>query len=232
MIKTLIFESNINKLTNIINTINNRNKEINIRYIATTMHEVKNVILKEDINLVLFFQEGLELSQRTDKYIEELSKIKNIKIIYFFKDKKYAYVKNKNENIFFLNNNDSLENLCKKVEKIILNNIWDETIYNIRRKIVLKLIELGYNLKYKGTFYLIDAIEYCYTNNKSDTLNNLEKNVYVHVAKKYNKSLNNIKTNIIKATQMIEERYTTKNEYYTPKLVIILMLLHLKEITQ
>ena len=116
MIKTLIFESNINKLTNIINTINNRNKEINIRYIATTMHEVKNVILKEDINLVLFFQEGLELSQRTDKYIEELSKIKNIKIIYFFKDKKYAYVKNKNENIFFLNNNDSLENLCKKVE--------------------------------------------------------------------------------------------------------------------
>lgn len=79
---------------------------------------------------------------------------------------------------------------------------------------------------------MIDAIEYCYTNNKSDTLNNLEKNVYVHVAKKYNKSLNNIKTNIIKATQMIEERYTTKNEYYTPKLVIILVLLHLKEITQ
>ena len=112
------------------------------------------------------------------------------------------------------------------------NNISDETIYNIRRKIVLKLIELGYNLKYKGTFYLIDAIEYCYTNNKSDTLNNLEKNVYMHVAKKYNKSLNNIKTNIIKATQMIEERYTTKNEYYTPKLVIILVLLHLKEITQ
>ena len=52
------------------------------------------------------------------------------------------------------------------------------------------------------------------------------------MAKKYNKSLNNIKTNIIKATQMIEERYTTKNEYYTPKLVIILVLLHLKEITQ
>lgn len=55
--------------------------------------------------------------------------------------------------------------------------------------------------------------------NNLDLLDNLESNVYKYVSFKYNKSLNNIKTNIIKATMKINRN---KQMYidYTPKLVI------------
>jgi len=64
------------------------------------------------------------------------------------------------------------------------------------------LEKLGYNWKYKGTNYLLEAIIYIYKNNNLDLLDNLEKNVYKYISCRYNKSINNVKTNIIKATNI------------------------------
>lgn len=55
--------------------------------------------------------------------------------------------------------------------------------------------------------------------NNLELLDNLENNVYKYVAFKYQKSLNNIKTNIVKATMKIN-RNSQIGFDYTPKLVI------------
>lgn len=58
--------------------------------------------------------------------------------------------------------------------------------------------------------------------NNLDLLDNLESNVYKYVSSKYNKSLNNIKTNIIKATMKIN-----RNKQITVKDLKHFMLLML-----
>lgn len=58
--------------------------------------------------------------------------------------------------------------------------------------------------------------------NNLDLLDNLESNVYKYVSFKYNKSLNNIKTNIIKATMKIN-----RNKQITVKDLKHFMLLML-----
>lgn len=226
--EALIIEPNIEKLKYILNIINNKIKEINIRYIATTIDETKETLAKENINLILMFQENVKLNTIVYKYIEEIENIKELKIIYFFKYKKYTCFKSEKKEIFLIDSNEPLDVICKKIKKAISEDILDTDTENIQKKITFKLIELGYNLKYKGTFYLIDAIEHCYKNDTTNMLNNLEKNVYTYVANKYNKSVNNIKTNVIKATQMLLKNNIVKSEYYTPKLVIIMVLLYLK----
>lgn len=91
---------------------------------------------------------------------------------------------------------------------------------------------LGYNFKLKGTQYLLEAILYIYIRNNIELLENLEKNVYNHIAIKNNKNLLNIKTSIIKATNYVYN-YQDENKLYeyfsikikiTPKLVISTIL--------
>lgn len=93
MMEALIIEPNIEKLNYILNIINNKIKEINIRYIATTIDETKETLAKEDINLILMFQENVKLNTIVYKYIEEIENIKELKIIYFLKYKKYTCFK-------------------------------------------------------------------------------------------------------------------------------------------
>mgnify|MGYP003571396008 CR=1 FL=1 len=61
---------------------------------------------------------------------------------------------------------------------------------------------LGYNPKYYGTKYMMDAIFilYCYGN---DIDNNLSKYVYPIISKKYNKTMQNIRCNMINATDLM-----------------------------
>lgn len=88
------------------------------------------------------------------------------------------------------------------------------------------LQEMGYNFKYRGTLYILDAIEYIYKSNNMDLLENLEKNVYNIIANKYNKSINNIKTNIIKSTNSIQNNNNDYKEN-TPKAIITKILIKL-----
>ncbi len=106
-----------------------------------------------------------------------------------------------------------------EIERIVRNIHFKKNKENIREFISEELERLGYNWKYKGTNYLLEAIIYIYKNNNLDLLDNLEKNVYKYISCRYNKSINNVKTNIIKATNYID-----KGKWYiekpTPKTVI------------
>ena len=98
----------------------------------------------------------------------------------------------------------------------------------IKKKITEELSNLGYNFKYKGTYYLLETIMTIYEHGSEELLDNLEANVYKIIAYKNNKTINNIKTNIIKATSLayICQKENKINEYFgfeikpTPKVVI------------
>lgn len=101
--------------------------------------------------------------------------------------------------------------------------------YNVINK---QLLLLGYNFKQKGSKYLCESIEYIYKSENLELVDNLEKNVYKYIAIKNNKTLINIKTNIIKATEYVYNnqdkeflyKYFSINNKITPKLVISTIL--------
>ena len=64
------------------------------------------------------------------------------------------------------------------------------------------LFRSGYDISYRGTKYLVSVIEYISLNQNCNT-ENLKKNVYPTVAKKYNTSIHNVKSNINRANNLM-----------------------------
>lgn len=104
----------------------------------------------------------------------------------------------------------------------------------ICKKILKELLFLGYSLKNKGTYYMVEAIYEVYLIGENEALDNIEKNIYSKLAIKYNKSVENIKSNIIKATNNMYIMCNSERikEYFlffddikpTPKLIIATIL--------
>ena len=94
-----------------------------------------------------------------------------------------------------------------------------------KQEIKIELMKMGYNPVHIGTTYIVEAISII-ANSKIDNIElNLEKDVYIELARKYHRNIKTIKSDMIKATN----RITTQNEYnvnmkLTPKLVITLVL--------
>lgn len=121
----------------------------------------------------------------------------------------------------------------KKIDQVLIEiekkTKKDIKSYNVISK---QLLLLGYNFKQKGSKYLCESIEYIYKSGKLELVDNLEKNVYKYIALKNNKTLINIKTNIIKATEYVYNhqdkeflyKYFSINNKITPKLVISTIL--------
>ncbi len=77
--------------------------------------------------------------------------------------------------------------------------ITNEGEKELKQKVVETLQYLGYSLKHQGTCYLCDAI--CEIYQSPDPLFfNLINGIYPNIAKKYNKTINNVKSSINKST--------------------------------
>ena len=125
-----------------------------------------------------------------------------------------------------VNKKYDMKNLYEIIKSYIYNFNYTNNVKKIKEEKMFDLQEMGYNFKYRGTLYILDAIEYIYKSNNMDLLENLEKNVYNIIANKYNKSINNIKTNIIKSTNSIQNNNNDYKEN-TPKAIITKILIKL-----
>lgn len=118
-----------------------------------------------------------------------------------------------------------------------LIDIKDNEKSSIEYRISQELKKLNYNFSYIGTQYLLEILVLLYNNGYTSKIK-LKKDVYPILAKKYKKSINNIKTNIINACDLmyydcqldIIEKYfgLVYNEKPTPKLIIATILEKLK----
>ena len=196
MINTLIVDDNLVYVKNILNTAINDFDEVRVTHIATTVIEAFNILENNSIDLVF-----LDLKLPDNNGIEIIKKVKSINCV---KEPEIIIISEDKQLMNKVISDYKIYNIISKLEKDDISN---------------ELEKIGYNWKYKGTHYILEAIIYIYQSNNMDLLDNLEKNVYKYISYHYNKSVNNIKTNIIKATNYID-----KDKQYienpTPKLVI------------
>ncbi len=92
---------------------------------------------------------------------------------------------------------DSYINNMNQINDIIFNKR-KEKIKNkqdILKKIQLEMEKLNFEFSYIGTKYLLECIFEIYLNKDYDNIN-LNRDIYPIIAKRYNTSINNIKTNI------------------------------------
>lgn len=98
---------------------------------------------------------------------------------------------------------ESYNQICNKIQDCIQEQNFLINEFSIKEIIIKELSYIGYNFKHKGSQYIMEAILFIYTDTKDFyLLNNLEENIYKYIAYKHNTSINNVKTNIIRATEL------------------------------
>ncbi|MBR2587872.1 MAG: hypothetical protein IKD77_01550, partial [Bacilli bacterium] len=125
------------------------------------------------------------------------------------------------------------ENALSIINKNISNLEKQKRSSNYKEKVLDELLKLKYNIKHNGTKYIMETIMFIIDNYKRSEMliNNLEKDVYPLIAHRFEKSVGNIKNNIVKATNNMynecEMDYLIDYFGYgydkkpTPKIVII-----------
>lgn len=204
MINVVLVGENLNYFRELINNISTINKSIRICGISSDIDEINYLKSKQQVDIFIvdfdlysynnLIQQWL-VNENKDNIIFVLNKLKKKDTI--AKDYNYVII---NEDF---NNAIELINLLI-IEKMTLlfnnKNIQEEII--IREKITKELKDIGYSFSHLGTQYIIEAIYILYTL-KDYVVDNLEKNIYPIVAKKFGKSSHNIKCNIRNATDLM-----------------------------
>lgn len=229
-IKTLIISNNLEHLVYIFNTIN-KIDNLKIICIATNNVEILSALKKTQFNLILFDYSLLDLTENT--ILNEIyDNTSNIVAIF---EKSISDKKNITSSIFLesvdINSTFLYCNLNNIVTKLSKSFETDR----VEQYIINELLSIGFDFKYKGTKYLLETILYIYKNKRLELLENLEENVYKYVANINNKSILNVKTNIIRSTsnmysyqdKKLIEKYFSINYKPTPKTIITTIIMKL-----
>lgn len=218
MFNMLIVDDNIFYAKKLVNIIGDNIDNIRVISVATSGFEAINMLQKDNIDIVLLDLKiprisGLEiLNSLSEEQISHYEK----SIILVSGDFELILEARNNKTVYgYILKGSGIDNLITQINKIIeQKNSNMEEKYKLK-KIIEEVQFLGYNLSYKGTTYIIETIYYIVTN-QDKNYNNLSKSVYPILAKKYNKSISNIKVNISKATDIMyyECERNRLNEYF------------------
>lgn len=238
MLNVLIADDNMYYVKSLVNFVVGKNSSIKITNIASNGAEVLDILEKnQNIDLILLDLKmpklnGVELLNKL--YHMDLNRYPNIIVIsgenrLINKIVKHPLV------IDFINKADGMINIYHKLKEFEkeLNylNIKDDLL----KKISLELTYIGYNPSHIGTQYIKECILEIYESNNPELIRNLENYVYKKIACIHNKSFQNVKSNIIKATNFmyVESDITLLQNYFhfsdnkrkpTPKMVISTIL--------
>lgn len=187
MINILIVIEDINYSRIMLNVLNKLSN--NLRFCAIASNEEETIIALKNHNIDIIL-----LDVKLDSKIRYI--LKNNKCsIFFFKTKNY------NVRYFDIDYKTlTISELIAKFEKY--KRLKDIQIQLKKERIQKELEYLGYNPNYNGTKYLMESI-YILSSIDLDDNYNLEKEIYPIVAQKYNKSVHNIKCNIIHSTDIM-----------------------------
>ena len=211
MYNAVIFNSNLFFIIKYCNILFNNFENIKLVGIASNSEELSFICNSKDVNLIILDSES---SLKSDLH-QSLNNI-GIKII--------------------ISNNSSI---IKRTNTLIFpSNIDKDEFINVLNKFLVKynsliakkkihsvLTDLGFNFKLKGTTYLLEAILYSYLNNQNYIYDNLEKNIYPHIAKKFNVNLSIVKHSIVRSINNANVNSLKKHfnylEKFTNKILII-----------
>lgn len=211
MINAILIENDISYGKKLISGLAVKNS--NFRVCGITNNKKEILFLMDNIEIdIIIIDMPIDKCSPIMQLIEEKKKQtsvilvldKNVEInnsyIDFLMNKKFDY------NI----KSDDIYDDANKINSIIISkfDIYNENINNktnenkVREKINKELAYLGYNLKHYGSKYIAETVYILFTT-RDYCDENLEGNIYPVVAKKFGKTINNIKTNIKNATDMM-----------------------------
>lgn len=233
MLNLLIINNNIDYCKSLLNFISENSTQTRVYSIASNLNEGINILNTKLIDIVLI---NLDCDIRT--------------ILDSFKNIEASYSEDYNKSFLIVSNNDinkithkyiydyispsskEMHIISSKINEIAEKKSLDINNSKLVNKINCELEYIGYNLSYIGTKYLCESIALIYNN--YDNSENLKKSIYPILAKKHNKTINNIKCNITKATNAMfydceESRLKKYFSFYSitqpkPKLVIYTIL--------
>ena len=213
MLNMLVIENNIYFAKLLINKIIQTNNNIRLCTIATDGEEALNILTKRRVDFIILDLNIPKFSgTQILKYLETTRKEEYNKSVIVISEKKQLIEEIVNNSVVFtfITKTEILDEVVKKVNEIsIEKEILLKKIQKLKRKrikIVQKidkeLYNLGYNIKYIGTNYLSDDIYLLYfLKNKKNI--KLERDIYPIIAKNNNTTINTVKCDIIKATNLI-----------------------------
>ena len=200
-----------------MNIINDNDSNIKVTHIAVDGKETLEILKNSKIDIVL-----LDLKLPTFNGIYILKKLKEEKIDKYeqsiivisgetemmcdIKDKTYVYC--------VLDKLCSISTILDKIKELVENKRQEKRELQAKNKIIKQLQYLNYNLSHKGTQYLIDAILIIYSRGEYDIFN-LKEDVYPVIAKKYNRTIYNIKSDINTANDYMYKRSLGENKEIT-----------------
>ncbi len=244
MVNVLVVDDNFDYAKNLINLISSQNSKMRLSNICTNGKEVMDIINnpKNKINIILLDLKlpnynGIEILKYMEK--NNFKQYQDSVIAISGENKFLSEIINNKYIHTFINKISGFELILKEVNKLI--EIKDKEKEKIEYIIHKELEKLNFNFSYVGTQYLFEAIVIlhkrysdCYETQK------LETNIYPIIAKKYKKTVNNIKTNIINATDIMyyDCNYKVLNQYFglidtekpTPKVIITKILNNCKKV--
>ena len=207
MFKLIFFNQNLNSVKKLYNNIFGSFKNLQLVGIASNENELKELNKNFSANMIVINSNDI-----SSNHIKNL--LENFKVKITFTDK---VIISPNKFTIFISKNLEIPDLKRKLSNFfakIDENIISKKVYNL-------LINSNFNFKLNGTTYLLHSIVYSYINSDKKVVNNLEKNVYPHIAKKFQVSTSNIKWSIIRS---INNYYDTNSlgliEKPTPKTLI------------
>jgi len=201
MLNLLIANKNLQNLQDLLNYISQYIPDIRVSYLAKNGKEVIDALYQYNYDIILLDfnlpeYNGLEILEKIDEF--QKNRYKN-SIIFLSNDPELITNLKSNELIYnsFLNTS-ALSTIIAGLKKMVASKQKVAETSYIKDKIVTELQNIGYNLSHHGTHYLAETI-LLISYYKYDS-ENLNKNVYPKIAETFNKTLNNVKTNIIHAT--------------------------------
>lgn len=197
MLNLLMIENDAEKFKYILNTISHFDLDLKLYNISFTGREALEVIKAYNIDLILLDSNITDMSIiELLNIVENEYKYKNSVIIISDDVKissqliKYSCI-NK-----IIKNVKDIELIKEHLIKFILNHEIEE--YKIKEKIKHELLYLKYNLFNKGTTYLCETIYLLYCiKGYNIKLNSV---IYPIIAYKYDTTIINVKSNIIRAS--------------------------------
>lgn len=240
MVNVLVVEDNFYYSKNLINLISDTNPKMRLYKISTDGKEAIDIIKNKgnDIDIILL---DLKLPRYSGiqilNYIEKnnLIKFKNSIIVISGEVDLMLQIRSNPYLYSYVNKMSCLDNVLKEINKLI--EIKEQEKSSIEYIVCEELKKLHYNFSYVGTKYLLEVILLLYNEKNWEDIK-LEKTIYPILAKNHKKTVNNIKTNIINATELmycsndisIINKYFNfyDNEKPTPKQVISTIIDKLK----
>lgn len=174
---------------------------LNALVITNNFHFIKQLLSEFDAHNLNIKITGIVTTES-----ETLNALKTLNFDIIFLDK---YLKDEYDDGFLEMHKNIIATLSYSISSNLitgailewLNVFIDKNDNDIRKSKVIKELEyIGYKFKYKGTHYLVDTILQMHLKQNS-MVDNLQTGIYPIIAKKYNKTVYNIKSSINKATE-------------------------------